>query len=99
MRRRIFFWLPVIATLLFLGNAVTPEYGCATPIGSILPATVVLLRLVTEVGSLLQLAAPDFPGDWLWGSRRALCGHVVPQRALSHIGIAKPSHASDCRRG
>ena len=83
VRRRIFFWLPVIATLLFLGNAVTPVYRCATPIGSIPPTTVVLLRLVTEVGSLLQLAAPHFPSDWLWGSRRLLCGPAIPQQALS----------------
>ena len=53
VRRRIFFWLPVIASLLFLGNTLTPVYQCATPIGSIPPTTVVLLRLVTEVGSLL----------------------------------------------
>jgi hypothetical protein len=86
----------MIAALLFLGKAVTPVYGCATPIGSIPPTMVVLLRLVTEVGSLLQLAALNFPSDWLWGSRRVLC--AVPQQALSHIGIAKPSHDSDCRR-
>jgi hypothetical protein len=84
VRHRSFFWLPVIAALLFLGNAVTPVYGCATPIGSVPPTMVVLLRLVTEVGSLLQLAAPHiFPSDWLWGSRRVLCGPVVPQQALS----------------
>ena len=31
VRRRSFFWLPVIAALLFLGNAVTPSMGAPRP--------------------------------------------------------------------